>query len=137
MTRRLAGQPSLSPCRRPPASHRQSRRASRGRQLSPLFRSRAPNHHCSLLSSRSPPPQGHRTCSSSSHNPCSRSASRDHISRPHEADQSLLRIREDDGDQHPRDSRYRTNQQLWMTLSCQRRKCNNCSQTLQPPALSH
>ena len=112
MTRRLAGQPSLSPRRRSPASHRQSQRSSRGHQSSPPFRRRAPNRHCSLSSSRSPSPQGHRTCSSSSHNPCSRSASRDHISRLHKADQRLLRIRED---QHPRDSRYRTNQQLWMT----------------------
>ena len=99
MTRRLAGQPSLSPRRRFPASHRQSRRSSRGRQSSPPFRSRAPNRQCSLSSSRSPSPQGHRTCSSSSHNPCPRSARRDHFSRPHEADQRLLRIREDDGDQ--------------------------------------
>ena len=129
MTRRLAGQPSLSPHRQSPASHRRSRRSSRGLQSSPPFRSRAPNRHFSLSSSRSPSPQGHKTCSSSSHSPCSRSASRDCISRPHEADQCLLRIREDDGEQYPPDSRYRTNQQLWMTLSCQRRKCKNCSQT--------
>ena len=35
MTRRLAGRPSLLPCRRSPAPHRRSRRSSRGRQSSP------------------------------------------------------------------------------------------------------
>ena len=57
-TRRLAGQPSLSLRRRSPASHRRSRRSSWGRQSSPPLRTRAPNRHSSLSSSRSPSPQG-------------------------------------------------------------------------------
>ena len=64
-TRRLAGQPSLSPRRRSPASHRRSRRSSWGRQSSPPLRTRAPNRHSSLSSSRSPSPRGRRSCSMS------------------------------------------------------------------------
>ena len=103
-TRRLAGQPSLLPRWRSPASHRRSWRSSWGRQLSPPLRTRAPNRHSSLSSSRSPSPQGRRSCSLSSSCQRSQSPSRDRISRPHAADQRLLRLRVDDGDQHPRDS---------------------------------
>ena len=103
-TRRLAGPPSLSPRRRSPACHRRSRRSFQGCQSSPSFRTRAPNRHSPLSSSRSPSPQGRRTCSLSSRRQRSRLSSRDCISRPHAADQRLLRLRVDDGDQHPRDS---------------------------------
>ena len=101
--RRLAGQPSLSPRRHSPASQRRSRWSSWGRQSSPPLRTRAPNRHSSLSSSRSPSPRGRRSCSMSSRRQRSRSSSRDRISRPHAADQHLLRLRIDDGDQHPHD----------------------------------
>ena len=103
-TRRLAGHPSLSPRRRSPASQRRSRRSSWGRQSSPPLRTRAPNRHSSLSSSRSPSPQGRRSCSMSSRRQRSQSSSRDRISRPHAADQHLLRLRIDKGDEHQRDS---------------------------------
>ena len=103
-TRRLAGQSSLSPRRRSPASQRRSRRSSWGRHSSPPLRTRAPNRHSSLSSSRSPSPRGRRSCSVSSRRQRSWSSSRNRISRPHAADQHLLRLRIDDGDQHPRDS---------------------------------
>ena len=56
MTRRLAGRPSLSPCRRSSSHHRRSRRPSRGRQSSPPSHSRGPHRRMTLPSSRSPSP---------------------------------------------------------------------------------
>ena len=103
-TKRLAGQPSLLPRWRSPASHRRSWRSSWGHQSSPPLRTRAPNRHSSQSSSRSPSPQGRRSCSLSSSRQRSQSPSWDLISRPHAADQRLLCLRVDDGDQHPSDS---------------------------------
>ena len=79
MTRRLAGRPSLSPRWRSP-SHRRSRRSSRGRQSSPPSRTRAPHRRPTLSSSRSPSPQGHRTCSMSPRRHRSRSSSPERVS---------------------------------------------------------
>ena len=109
MTRRLAGRPSLSPRRRSPLPHRQSRRSSRGRQSSPPSRTRAPHRRPTLLSSRSPSPQGHRTCSMSPRRHRFRSSSLERVSQPHASDIHLLRLHADDDDQrtantHPRDS---------------------------------
>ena len=109
MTRRLAGRPSLSLHRQSPTPHRRSRRSSRGRQSSPPSRTRAPNRRPSLSSSRSPSPQGHRTCSMSPRRQHSRSSNQERVSKPHASDIRLLRLRVDDDDQrtdnlHPRDS---------------------------------
>ena len=109
MPRRLAGRPSLSLHRRSPTPHRWSRRSSRGRQSSPPSRTRAPNRRPSLSSSRSPSPQGHRTCSMSLRRQRSRSSNQECVSKPHASDIRLLRLRLDDDDQrtdnlHPRDS---------------------------------
>ena len=108
MTRRPAGRPSLSLHRRSP-THRRSRRSSRGRQSSSPSRTRAPNRRPSLSSSRSPSPQGHRTCSMSPRRQHSRSSNQERVSKPHASDIRLLRLRVDDDDQrtdnlHPRDS---------------------------------
>ena len=138
MTRRLAGQPSLSPCRRSPASHRQSQRSSRGRQSSPPFWTRAPNRHSSLSSSRSPSPQGRRTCSLSSRCQCSWSSSQDRISRPHAADQRFLRLRVNDGDQHPRDSLIPDQSKTVDDSQLSAEKVQKLfADLLDPPALSH
>ena len=136
-TRRLAGQPSLSPHRRSPASHRRSRRSSWGRQSSPPLRTRAPNRHSSLSSSRSLSPQGRRTCMSSRRQH-SRSSSRDRISRPHAADQRLLRLRVDDGDQHPRDSPIPEQSNTVDDSQLSAEKVQKLfADLLDPPALSH
>ena len=137
-TRRLAGQPSLSPCRLSPASHRRSRRSSWGRQSSPPLRTRAPNRHSSLSSSRSPSPQGCRICSLSSRHQRSRSSSWDRISRPHAADQRLLRLRVDDGDQHPRDSPIPEESNTVDDSQLSAEKVQKLfADLLDPPALSH
>ena len=137
-TRRLAGQPSLSPRRQSPASQRRSRRSSWGRQSSPPLRTRAPNRHSSLSSSRSPSPRGHRSCSMSSHRQRSWSSSRDRISRPHAADQHLLRLRIDDGDQHPRDSPIPEQSTTVDDSQLSAEKVQKLfADLLDPPALSH
>ena len=136
-TRRLAGQPSLSPRWRSPASHRRSRRSSWGRQSSPPLRTRAPNRHSSLSSSRSPSAQGRRSCSLSSRRQRSRSSSRDRISRPHAADQHL-RLRVDDGDQHPRDSPIPEQSTTVDDSQLSAEKVQKLfADLLDPPALSH
>ena len=109
MTRRLAGRPSLSPRRRSPSPHRWSRRSSRGRQSSPPSRTRAPHRRPTLSSSRSPSPQGHKTCSMSPRRHSCQSSSPERVSQPHASDIRLLRLHVDDEDQrtantHPRDS---------------------------------
>ena len=137
-TRRLAGQPSLSPRRQSPASQRRSRRSSWGRQSSPPLRTRAPNRHSSLSSSRSPSPRGRRSCSMSSHRQGSRSSSRDRISRPHAADQHLLRLRIDDGDQHPSDSPNPEQSTKVDDSQLSAEKVQKLfADLLDPPALSH
>ena len=68
----------------------------------------------------------------------SRSSSRDRISRPHIADQHLLRLRIDDGDQHPRDSpipEQSTTVEDSQLLAEKVRKL--FADLLDPPALSH
>ena len=137
-TRRLAGQPSLSPRRRSPASHRRSRRSSWGRQSSPPLRTSAPNRHSSLSSSRSPSPRGRRSCSMSSRCQRTRSSSRDRISRPHAADQHLLRLRIVDGDQHPRDSPIPEQSTTVDDSQLSADKVQKLfADLLDPPALSH
>ena len=137
-TRRLAGQPFLSPQWRSPASHRRSRRSSWGRQSSPPLRTRAPNRHSSPSSSRSPSPQGRRSCSLSSRRQRSHSSSRDRISRPHAADQHLLRLRVDDGDQHPCDSPIPEQSTTVDDSQLSAEKVQKLfADLLDPPALSH
>ena len=137
-TRRLAGQPSLSPRRRSPASLRRSRRSSWGRQSSPPLWTRAPNRHSSLSSSRSPSPRGRRSCGMSSRRQRSRSSSRDRISRPHAADQHLLGLRIDDGDQHPRDSPIPEQSTTVDDSQLSAEKVQKLfADLLDPPALSH
>ena len=109
MTRRPAGRPSLSPRWRSHSHHLRSRQPSRGRQSSPLSRSRGPHRWTTLSSSRSPSPQRHRNYSTSPRLHGSRSSSPERVSHPHASDIRLLRLRADDDDQrtastHPPDS---------------------------------
>ena len=113
-------------------------RSSWGRQLSPPLRTRAPNRHSSLSSSRSPSPRGRRSCSLSSRRQRSQSSSRDRISRPHAADQHLLRLRVDDGDQHPRDSPIPEQSTTVDDSQLSAEKVQKLfADLLSPPALSH
>ena len=103
----------------------------------PLW-TRAPNRHSSLSSSRSPSPQGRRSCSLSSRHQRFRSFSRDCISRPHAADQHLLRLRVDDGDQHPHDSPIPEQSTTVDDSQLSAEKVQKLfADLLDPPALSH
>ena len=68
----------------------------------------------------------------------SRSSSRDRISRPHAADQHLLRLRIDDGDQHPRDSPIPEQSTTVDDSQLSAKKVQKLfADLLDPPALSH
>ena len=103
-----------------------------------MLQTRAPNRHSSLSSSRSPSPQGRRSWSLSSRCQRSRSSSQDLISRPHTADQHLLRLCVDDGDQHTRDSPIPEQSTIVDDSQLSAEKVQKLfSDFLDPPALSH
>ena len=143
MTRRLAGRPSLSPHRRSSSHHRRSRRPSRGRQSSPLSRSRGPHHRMTSSSSRSPSPKRHRTDSTSPRRHDSRSSSPERDSHPYDSRHLPFETCVDDDDQHPASTHPRDSPDPGQSTSVDASQLSAekvqklFADLITPPALSH
>ena len=139
----LLGVPHCRPRRRSSSHHRRSRRPSRGRQSSPLSRSRGPHHRMTSSSSRSPSPKRHRTASPSPLRHGSRSSSPEHGSHPYDSDIRLLRLRADDDDQHPASTHPRDSPHPGQSTSVDASQLSAekvqklFADLITPPALSH
>ena len=133
MTRRLAGRPSLSPRRRSPAPHRRSRRSSRGRQSSPPSRTRAliVVHHYRPPGHLHPKDVGPVAClraiSAPGHPARSMSLNRTQLTYASYAFAWTMTTSVQTTTIHVIPL-HQTNHNLWITLSCQLRKCRNSSQ---------